>query len=88
MFVGHWPPDISGGGQIVTRRHMTIELNRIRRAYQAASPTKRRQLRQLAIEIAARFETEKREATPSLFAPGAKKETRTNWRAPSLREED
>ena len=76
------------GGQIVTRRHMTIELNKIRRAYQAASPTKRRQLRQLAMQIAARFDADERAATPSLLVTGAKKETRTNRRAPSLREED
>ena len=75
------------GDQIVTRRHMKIELDKIRRAYQAASPTKRRQLRELAMQIAARFETDKRAATP-LIAPGAKKETRSNWRASSLREED
>ena len=72
----------------MTRRQTTIELNKIRRAYQGASPTKRRQLRERAMQIAARFETGKRAATPSLLEPGAKKETRTKWRAPSLREEE
>ncbi len=72
----------------VTRRQTTIELNKIRRAYQTASPTKRRQLRKLAMQISARFQDDKPEETPSFLAPGAKKETRTNWRVPSLREED
>ena len=70
----------------MTRRQ--TELNKIRRAYQTASPTKRRQLRELAMQISARFESDRRSETPLFHAPGAKKETRSIRRAPSLREED
>jgi hypothetical protein len=40
------------------------ELNRIRRAYQTASPSKKRQLKQMAAEIAAHIERNETSVQP------------------------